>query len=652
MLPAKHILTLTAAVLLAAVAVAPTSAEQAPPAPGNESQLIAVLQSDAPLFDKAKACQRLAVIGTGKCVPVLAGLLADPKLSHYARTGLEPIPDPAVDDALRKALGQVPGDLRPGVIGSIGMRRDAKAVGDLVSLLGDSDGQVAAAAAWALGRIATPEAVAALKKALAGPDALRPAVGDACLTAADVLIAQGKQADAVALYDAMREADLPKHLEVAALTGAIRSRGKDGLPLLAEQLKSDDQDLFRVGLDLAHELSDSGVTEALVAEFSSPKTSGTRKSLILAVLGDRGDRAAVPVVLEAASAAPPDVRLTAVRTLGTLGDAQALPVLLDAAASEGELADAARDSLARLSGKDVDAALEKMLGQRQGPKLVVIETVGRRGIASAVPALLKLADSSDPAVSQAATEALGRTVGLENFKDLLARLVGPKDAEAAAAAKEALRKACLRMPDRDACAAILLDGMKDAPPATRTDLLDLLGVVGGPKALEAVANAAKSSDEALQDAATRVLGEWMSPDAAPLLLDLATSGSEKFRVRALRGYIRIPRQLDVPDAERIAMCRRALSAATRDDEKRLVLEVLGRYPSADSLAVAASLLDDAKLKQAAAETAVEIAQKAKDAPPAAVAEAMKKAAPALSDPELARRAKALGRRAERSLRGN
>ena len=35
-------------------------AQQAPPAPGDEAQLIAVLQSDAELFDKAKACQRLA----------------------------------------------------------------------------------------------------------------------------------------------------------------------------------------------------------------------------------------------------------------------------------------------------------------------------------------------------------------------------------------------------------------------------------------------------------------------------------------------------------------------------------------------------------------------------------------------------------------
>ena len=33
-------------------------------------------------------------------VPVLAGLLGDEKMAHYARYGLEPIPDASVDAAL------------------------------------------------------------------------------------------------------------------------------------------------------------------------------------------------------------------------------------------------------------------------------------------------------------------------------------------------------------------------------------------------------------------------------------------------------------------------------------------------------------------------------------------------------------------------
>ena len=41
--------------------------------------------ADASIFDKAKACQRLVLVGDESAVPTLAGLLTDEKLSAYAR---------------------------------------------------------------------------------------------------------------------------------------------------------------------------------------------------------------------------------------------------------------------------------------------------------------------------------------------------------------------------------------------------------------------------------------------------------------------------------------------------------------------------------------------------------------------------------------
>ena len=102
-----------------------------------------------------------------------------------------------------------------------------------------------------------------------------------------------------------------------------------------------------------------------------------------------------------------------------------------------------------------------------------------------------------------------------------------------------------------------------------------------------MASAAQSSDEALQDAATRLLGKWMTADAAPILLQLATADpAMKYRTRALRGYLRIARQFVLPDTERAEMCRRALAAATEEADRKAVLEILVRYPSAATLAVA------------------------------------------------------------------
>jgi HEAT repeat protein len=191
----------------------------------SESELIAVLESDAPQKEKVDACRELGRIGTKNAVPALAALLSDEKLSHMARYGLEPIPDPAVDAALRDALDKLDGLPLVGVIGSIGVRRDAKAAGQLEKMLASSDADVVRTAARSLGRIATAEATSALQAALAeaAPERL-PVVADACLACAEALLAAERRPQAAAIYQSVAKAKLPKHFRVAAAHGLILAR--------------------------------------------------------------------------------------------------------------------------------------------------------------------------------------------------------------------------------------------------------------------------------------------------------------------------------------------------------------------------------------------------------------------------------------------
>jgi hypothetical protein len=68
---------------------------------------------------------------------------------------LKPIPDPAVDEALRASLPKLKGKLLAGVIDTIGHRQDTKAVDPLVKLLSAVDLEVAQAGACTL-RFAEP----------------------------------------------------------------------------------------------------------------------------------------------------------------------------------------------------------------------------------------------------------------------------------------------------------------------------------------------------------------------------------------------------------------------------------------------------------------------------------------------------------------
>lgn len=185
----------------------------------DAAKLMAILQDPgATLFQKAKACQRLAVLGSKEAVPALSALLTDPQLAHYARYGLEPIPDPSADQALREALPKLKGALLVGVINSIGHRRDPKAADALSKLLYSTDVEVARAAAFALGRISGPQAAKTLQAALSRTKgSVRSAVAAAGLVCAEALVSSGDRKAGLALYDALSRPGVPRAVRLAAL---------------------------------------------------------------------------------------------------------------------------------------------------------------------------------------------------------------------------------------------------------------------------------------------------------------------------------------------------------------------------------------------------------------------------------------------------
>jgi len=593
------------AALSAAIAVSARAADQ------DERELIAVLQSDAPKADKAITCKRLAIYGSKDAVPALAALLPDEELTSWARIALEAIPGPEADAALRAALDKLEGRVLIGVINSIGVRRDAGAVDQLIGRLKDADAEVASAAAAALGRIGNAPATKALRQSLAGaPAAVRSAVAEGCILCAERLLAEGNREEAARLYDEVRTADVPKQRVIEATRGAILARQSAGIPLLVEQLRSADKAFFRIGLTTAREMPGREVTEALAGELGH--VTPQRQALLLVALGNRDDDAVLPAVLAAAKTGPADVRIAAVGMLRRVGNASCVPVLLDlAAGDDAELSQAATTALEGLSGGEVDADLAARLRQADGKlREVLIELAGRRRIEAATTALLKAADDPDAQIRAAALTALGSTVGPGDLPVLIARVVAPEHSEDVQPAGQALRAACIRMPDREACAAKLVAAMSRASVPAKCTLLEILGAMGGAKALEAMGAAAKDPSAELQDTASRLLGEWMDLDAAPVLLDLAkTAPEDKYKIRALRGYIRLVRQFTVPDPQRAEMCRAAMETAERDAEKKLVLEVMERYPSIDMLKLAVAMAKDPALKSDAAGISLVIAQK-------------------------------------------
>ncbi len=191
-----------------------------------EGQLAAALDSDVPQCAKDYLCRKLSLIGSAQCVDSVAKLLVDEELSHIARYALERIPDEQAVTAMREAMSQISGNIQVGVINSLGVRRDEQSVAALIELLSNSDQQVAAAAAEALGSIGNAATAKALKAFQAeAPAELKIIAADAFLKCAERLLEADKKAEAMAIYKSLMT-HKAKHIGLAARRGLLAAASK------------------------------------------------------------------------------------------------------------------------------------------------------------------------------------------------------------------------------------------------------------------------------------------------------------------------------------------------------------------------------------------------------------------------------------------
>ncbi len=383
--------------------------------------------------------------------------------------------------------------------------------------------------------------------------------------------------------------------------------------MIADLVGDADHDMRALGLQQVREEVPGTAATKKFAQLL-PKLSPDAQAGLLEALGDRADTAALEAVLASVTSEHATVRAAALSALGSLGGKAQVPLLAEkaAAGSEEEKA-AARRSLIRLRGDDVNAAIESALaGGQAGVRVVLLDVLAARGATQSLPVVLKSAQDSQPAVRRAALGALRFLAGKDNTADVVNLLKHAADGAERRTAELALLTICSRQ--GEACAPAIIAGLADADAASRVVLLRTLARAGGVRALQAIAARLEDKDEAVRDEAVRMLSAWPTADAIGPLQRCAQGDNLRHRVLAIRGLVRLasPRgdkPADVPMLAAVPLLAKVLKLAKRPEEKRLVLGALGGVATTKSLALAATLLDDPPVADEAGLAAVLIAEK-------------------------------------------
>ena len=607
-------------------------------------KLVAVLKSNAEIKEKMDACRLLSIVGTKDAVAPLAALLGDEQLSHMARYGLEPIPEAAVDEAFRNALGKLKGRPLVGVIGSIGVRRDAKAVEPLKEMLmqHDLDDDVTSAIVRALGKIGNSAASEILKAALEHTsDENRLAVCEGLFRCAENLASRGKRREAVAIYDQMRKLDSPHQVRAGALRGAILA-SSSGLKLLQEHLRSDDYILFSSAVQTAQELTGTGVTKTLTEELNN--LPADNQILVIQTLGKRADAEALPALFSLAKSGAKSVRIASIQSMSEIGDASAVPVLVELLnETDSEISEAAQESLASVPGHQADQAVIEMVNSSQvSLRLTALELVSRRWMTSSVPALLKAAADNDQKIRSSALRKVGELGSLAELPALLDLLIKFKTSQDLSAVERALSAICMKADNRESYAPKLTGLLGRVQPMQKVALLHVLGVIGGADSLGAVRAEINNPNEVVREAAISALCSWKTADAAPHLLALAKESPFSSRkTTTLRGYINLVRDESLSTEKKLEMCREASALIQRNEEKKLLLGVLGTVPSTEALSMAMTYMVDPLVRNESCFAVVAICEKIVLQKPDEVADAIGKVLKSTNNRNVTRRAKAI-----------
>lgn len=586
---------------------------------------------------------------TPQLVALLAAPDTDAELRTYTALALGLLEDRRAVPALVRALDDGDANVRFHAIEALGRIRSREAAGPLAAIAESRDFSVAfaaldalgligepsvasrivpllddellqPAAAEALGRLGSEEAVGPLAALLAepGPPTIAGATALATLHArleadygegelvADLARAVLPVRAADNLTEAMRAADEPTLASLAAVLGWMQGPGID--ETLAALLSR-----HRLRRPIAEVLARRGTAALPALVGALAEGDGETRKAAAAALGRIGSPAAVgPLV--ALLDDDPDAGVVVAGALGSIGDPGAFEPLLAhlghpqaafrqsvvaALNSIGHpemgrrvvalLADpspAVRESAAKIAGYFGYAeALEPLLALADDPveevRRVAVEQLAHLEDARALAAMTDALERGTPGVRAAAARALAHVPA----PDALPRLLDACDDEDPWVRYYAARSAG-RQASADALSRLTALASGDPVPPVRMAAIDALGEVGGARAAAALLSLARDRDESIARQALEALG---AVDAAEAVTVLAAATGSPDRERALIALRALARHRDaaaVAAVERVA--RTGADAELRD----FAVETLGTIGGAEAIAALVRLAAD------------------------------------------------------------
>ncbi|WP_152269859.1 family 16 glycoside hydrolase [Agriterribacter humi] len=550
-------------------------------------------------------------VGKDDAVAYLQAYLQDERLSDAASRALASINTEASNNALLQALSNATGNAQLSLVQALGDTRSTAAVQPVSALVKSNDPNLAKVSLYTLARIGDPSSLKLLN-ASAAKSGYSYDVTDATasyLLYLNQLVANGHTGEAEkAAKKLLKKASDQVHTRTAALKLLTDIQGENSVELLTKAMKDKNAEYRAAALKYGRPYLNEINSAQWIKTFN--KADYAAQAGILKMFGDKAMSTALPLALQSLQSSDADVRLAAITAAAKIGGQETLPALLNVL-KNGNAAEIAAVQTALLSVKgdklipDVSEALETA---SPAGKAALIEILGERAARGKVKDVMPFVNSSDTIVSKAAREALKKMVSPVQAPQLSSLLLSAKTAGDVTDMQELLVSALSNMKNPEQAGSIIVAQEKKAPAEKKSLFYNVLAGIGGKKGLSTVLNAFSGGNDQTKAAVIAALSNWKGGLATTQLYQiLEQEGKGAVAPEAVNGFIKQISISENTGDQKLILLRNAMDFAGSADQKKEILNQVGKCKTFPALLYAGNFLDDPALQRQAGLAVMDIA---------------------------------------------
>jgi hypothetical protein len=361
---------------------------------------------------------------------------------------------------------------------------------------------------------------------------------------------------------------------IEAMSILVKADKDKALITLLNAINDKDVRVREAVMHLANTLPGTDATNKWMARYA--KVSPEAKTAILRLLGERNDKAALPLVNQAMEDQNPDISGEAVSSLAKLVKADAVdPILswmLKTDSEKGHIR--AADVLVTILNLDNMNKVAACLKPSKGHATVtLIYLLSWSADCRFFDAVFPYINSNDIPVRAAAFSSLKNLASGKDIDNLLKAVNMTNERPEVFAIQDALAVAAKRSGDMNSCTDKILDAIKNGTQSEK--LIPVLARTGGETALDYVSSLFDNGNPEMRELCFDALQGWHDWSATSALYRICVSGNKTYGKPALDAYIRLASDTLLSNEDKLALYEKIASEALYPDSRAEMVVQMG-----------------------------------------------------------------------------